>query len=251
MKKALRNKALTLLLALLALGLAAWSLVAAEPQPAGQVEDVTGQVEAQSPSSSARMLAKGNPVFAQDVITTKTDKDKARIKFLDESVLEIGPSSQVALAGFAFDPADKTKSNQTIKLARGIFRYVTGKVVAQNPDNLKMQSPLAVIGIRGTTTDHWIQAKEKMQNGSPVWEDQAELHSLRETTTHSQVTVQTETERLVLTKPGDVAWVRPNLPGEVRALTPEEMQDFARTPFSPEPFDPAPRHGLTGGGTGE
>lgn len=220
------------------------------PKPAGQVEEILGQVEAKTGDASPRLLAKGGPVFAQDVITTKTDKDKAKIKFADDSVLEVGPSSVCALADYAFDEADAANSKQSITMGKGLFRLVTGKIVAQNPDNLVVKSPLSVVGIRGTTTDHWIQATEKTQAGKPVMEVQAELHALRATKTSTQVIVQTETERLVLTKPDEVAWVRPKLPGMVRALSEEEKQNFAKTPFQREPFDPAPRRGMTGGSGG-
>lgn len=248
-----RNSIILTTFALLAALLSVCLLAVAQtgtPAPAGQVEDIVGQVEAKTGEAAPRNLAKGGPVFAQDVITTKTDKDKTKIKFADDSVLEIGPSSVCALADYAFDEADKDKSKQSITMGKGVFRLVTGKIVAQNPDNLVVKSPLSVVGIRGTTTDHWIQATEKNQAGKQVMEVQAELHALRATKTQTQVIVQTETERLVLTKPDEVAWVRPKLPGMVRALSEEEKQNFAKTPFQREPFDPAPRRGLTGGSGG-
>ncbi|GAB6038357.1 hypothetical protein JCM15519_29160 [Fundidesulfovibrio butyratiphilus] len=228
-----------------------WALAtaASQPTPAGKVTELTGQVEAKAEGQNARTLAKGADIFAKDIITTKTDKDKAKILFADDSVLDIGPSSAVAVADFVYDSADAAKSRQNLKLGKGVFRYVTGKVVAQNPDNLKMESPLSVIGIRGTTTDHWIKAVQKTKDGRTYNEVESELHALRATKTGSQVIVQTETERLVLAKPGDVAWVRPNLPGQVRPLTKEEMEEFSKAPFERDDFDPRPRRGLTGGGS--
>lgn len=229
------------------LGLWAWAAASTDSAPVGTVEDVAGQVEAQVQGQASRTLGKGARVYVKDVVVTKTDKDKARIKFLDDSVLEVGPASAVSLEDFAYDEADAAKSRQNLKLGKGVFRYVTGKVVAQNPENLRMESPLSVIGIRGTTTDHWIQTKEKNQNGRTVLEVEAELHALRETKTGTQVVVQTDTERLTLTKPDEVAWVRPKLPGMVRPLNDDEKQNFSKTPFTRQPFDPAPRRGLTGG----
>jgi hypothetical protein len=244
----LKSKRHIVIFTILLLGLAVLGLAANDPAPAGTVIDLSGQALAKNGDTAPRTLAKGGPVFPKDVVTTKTDADKVRIKFADDSTLDVGPSSVVSLAAFSFDPADQTKSSQDIRMAKGIFRYVTGKVVAQNPDNLKIESPLSVIGIRGTTTDHWIKAKEKTQGQNTVYEVESELHALRDTKTSTQVIIQTETERLTLTKPGEVAWVRPNLPGSVRPLTDEEMQNFGRTPFERQPFDPAPRRGMTGGG---
>lgn len=243
-----RNSRILAFCALLSL-FALAAAMADAPKPAGQVEEVLGQVQAKTGEAAPRMLAKGGPVFAQDVVTTKTDADKAKIKFLDDSVLEIGPSSVCALADYAFDDTDSAKSKQSITMGKGVFRLVTGKIVVQNPENLVVKSPLAVVGIRGTTTDHWIKVKESTLGGRQVVEVESELHALRATKTNTQVVVQTETEKLVLSKPGDVAWVRPKLPGAVRALTDEEKQNFAKTPFQREPFDPPNRRGgMTGGG---
>jgi hypothetical protein len=219
------------------------------PKPAGVVDDLTGQAEAKTGQDAPRKLAKGAPVFAQDVISTPTDKDKARISFADGSALEIGPQSMVALKDFAYDETNKDNSRQSIAMGKGIFRFVTGKVVAQNPDNLKIESPLSVIGIRGTTTDHWIQTRQKNVGGKTVTDVEAELHALRETKSGSEVVVKSETETLVLKKPGDVAWVRPKLPGSVRPLTEEEKQSFGSSSTKRESFDPAPpRRGIPGGG---
>lgn len=218
-------------------------------KPAGTVDEITGLAEAKNGQDAPRKLVKGAPVFAQDVISTPTAKDKARISFVDGSALEIGPESMVALKDFAYDEANKDNSRQSIAMGKGIFRFVTGKVVAQNPDNLKIESPLSVIGIRGTTTDHWIQTREKNVGGRTVTDVEAELHALRATHTGSEVVVKSETETLVLKKPGDVAWVRPKLPGSVRPLTEEEKQSFGSSAIKREGFDPAPpRRGIPGGG---
>jgi len=219
------------------------------PTPAGVVEELSGQVEASAGQDAPRKLAKGSPVFAQDVVATPTAKDKARLAFSDGSSLEIGPESKVALKEFAYDEADKAKSRQSIEMSKGVFRFVTGKVVAQNPDNLKIASPLSVIGIRGTTTDHWIQTKQTLVLGKPSTEVLAELHALRETSSGKEVTVQTEEGLMVLKKPGDVAWVRPKLPGSVRPLTEGEKESFGTFTIQRKNFDPAPpRRGLPGGG---
>jgi hypothetical protein len=210
------------------------------PKPAGTVEALEGQAEAKAGQDAPRKLAKGAAVFPADVITTPTGKDKAKIVFADGSALEIGPESAVAIREFAYDENDKEKSKQSIGLAKGIVRFVTGKVVAQNPDNLKIESPLALVGIRGTTTDHWIKYKPGTN------EIESELHALRETKTQTEVIVETDTQKLVLNKPDQVAWVRPKLPGAVRSLTDDEKQSFGRAPITRSPFDPPARSFIGG-----
>lgn len=211
------------------------------PRQAGSVEELAGQATAKSGQDAPRKLAKGAAVFATDVVSTPAAADKARIAFLDGSVLEVGPESSVALKDFAFDENDKDKSRQVIAMGRGMFRFVTGKVVAQNPDNLKIESPLSVIGIRGTTTDHWIKFKPG------TGELESELHSLRDTKSGTEVVVDAEGQKMVLSKPGQAAWVRPNLPGSVRDLTDDEKQSLGKGPIKRSPFDPPVRSGFVGG----
>jgi len=225
---------------ILILALFAAAAYASSPAPAGKVDELSGQAVAQAGKDQPRKLAKGAAVYASDVISTPTASDKARIAFADGSVLEVGPESSVALKDFSFDEADKDKSKQVIAMGKGMFRFVTGKVVAQNPDNLKIESPLSVIGIRGTTTDHWIKFK-------PNGELDSELHSLRATHTGSEVVVDAEGKKLILSKPGQVAWVRPNIPGSVRDLTDEEKQSFGKAQIKRSPFDPPVRSGFVGG----
>jgi hypothetical protein len=244
------KRALSLAFAALLVWITVQALAQA-PRPAGAVSDMAGRVEAQNGKEPARSLSKGAPVFPLDVISTATDKDKATITFVDGSVLDIGPESAVALKDFNFDPERQENSRQSIGMGKGIFRFVTGKLVAQNPDNLKIESPLSVIGIRGTTTDHWIQTRQKTVNGQTVTEVLAELHALRETKTHHEVIVTSDGREMVLDKPGQAAWVRPNLPGEVRALTDEEMQGFGKAPLSRSPFDPPAKNSFEGGGAAQ
>lgn len=226
---------------ILALTLAYAAARATAPVPAGSVQELEGQAEARMGQEAPRRLAKGAPFFAEDVVTTPTAKDKARLAFADGSTLDVGPESQVAVREFAFDEADKDKSKQSIAMGKGMFRFVTGKVVAQNPDNLKIQSPLAVVGIRGTTTDHWVKVK-------PNGELDSELHALRDTKSGAVVTVRdAEGKLLTLDKPGQTAWVRPNLPGSVRQLTDDEMQNLGKAPIKRSPFDPPARNTFSGG----
>ncbi|GFK93698.1 hypothetical protein NNJEOMEG_01532 [Fundidesulfovibrio magnetotacticus] len=229
------------ILTCLALVLAFAAVRASAPAPAGTVEELQGQAQARQGEEAPRKLAKGAPFFAQDVVTTPTAGDKLRLAFADGSSLDVGPESQVALKDFAYDEADKDKSKQVIAMGKGMFRYVTGKVVAQNPDNLKIQSPLAVVGIRGTVTDHWVKYK-------PNGELDSELHALRETKSGTVVTVRdAEGKELSLDKPGQTAWVRPNLPGAVRQLSDDEMQSLGKAPIKRSPFDPPARASFSGG----
>ena len=220
----------------------------AGPPKAGELTEAKGQIRAKRGADPERTLVQGNPVYAQDDLTTGPE-DKGRVTFADGSSLDIGPDSRVLLADFVYDPANLDASKQAIRMAKGMFRYVSGKVVQNDPARLRLESPLAVIGIRGTTLDHKIVTEIKTVKGVQTETVKEELHALR-ATKQSQVVVDQHGLKSVLTKPDQAVFLRPKLPGSVRALTDQEKTEFATIPPTPAPFDPRPgRGGFVGGGS--
>lgn len=220
----------------------------AGPPKAGELTEAKGQVRAKRGADPERTLAQGNPVYAEDDLATGPE-DKGRVTFADGSSLDIGPDSRVLLADFVYDPANLDASKQAIRMAKGMFRYVSGKVVQNDPARLRLESPLAVIGIRGTTLDHKIVTEIKTVKGVKTETVKDELHALR-ATKQSQVVVDQHGLKTVLTKPDQAVFLRPQLPGSVRALTDQEKAEFATIPPTPAPFDPRPgRGGFVGGGS--
>ena len=214
---------------------------------AGELAEAKGQVRAKHGQEPERALSPGGPVFVEDDLSTGPE-DKGKVVFTDGSSLDIGPDSRVLMADFAYDPHDLDASRQALRMAKGLFRYVSGKVVQNDPARLRLESPLAVIGIRGTTVDHKIVTETKMVKGVPTETVKEELHALR--ASHgSQVVVDQHGLKSVLAKPDQAAFLRPKLPGSVRALTAKEREEFATIPVTPAPFDPRPgKGGLFGGG---
>ena len=220
----------------------------AGPPKAGELTEAKGQVRAKRGADPERTLAQGNPVYAEDDLATGPE-DKGRVTFADGSSLDIGPDSRVLLADFVYDPANLDGSKQAIRMAKGMFRYVSGKVVQNDPARLRLESPLAVIGIRGTTLDHKIVTEVKTVKGVQTETVKEELHALR-ATKQSQVVVDQHGLKSVLTKPDQAVFLRPKLPGSVRALSDQEKAEFATIPPTPAPFDPRPgRGGFLGGGS--
>jgi hypothetical protein len=72
-----------------------------------------------------------------------------RIILPDETVFTIGPNSDMVIDEFVYDP-DLDASKVSVRLAKGIFRWATGKVARKDPASMKVTTPVAYIGIRGT-----------------------------------------------------------------------------------------------------
>lgn len=115
----------------------------------GVAAAVRGSVKATAPGGPAgRAVETGKPVYHNDAVTTGADS-KLQILLLDETGFTVGPNSEMTLDEFVYDPATSAgKVSATVK--KGSFRFSTGKVARRDPTNMKVGTPVATIGIRGT-----------------------------------------------------------------------------------------------------
>jgi hypothetical protein len=101
-------------------------------------------VRPEASGSVAGTLAAGSGVHANETVRTGS-AGQTGMRFLDESNLNVGPSSQVRLDKFVYDP-NKGTGSTVIEAARGAFRFSTG---AQNKGDFKIKTPSGTLGIRG------------------------------------------------------------------------------------------------------
>ena len=125
-------------------------LVAAAPAiaaDAGLIKVAKGDVYVQR--AGTRMPATvGTAVRASDVIVTGRD-GSAGITFTDNSLVSVGPDSVFAIDKYRFDTttyAGEFEGN----LRQGKLAAVSGKMVKQSPESMKIRTPSAVMGVRGT-----------------------------------------------------------------------------------------------------
>jgi hypothetical protein len=138
----------------LILRLAALLLVAASvPEavagaPIAQVKTVAGQVVIQR--SGQRLPANiGDPLFEKDVIETGPDGGIG-ITFIDNTVFSTGPNSQLALDEFQFD-SNNFRGSLLADMRQGSLAVVSGDITRSSPGAMKIKTPTAVLGVRGTT----------------------------------------------------------------------------------------------------
>ena len=90
----------------------------------------------------------GAVVQAGDVVTTGAD-GAVGITFLDNSLLSAGPNSVLAIDRFAFDSTTHQGGFES-SLRKGTLAVVSGKLANQSPDAMKVKTPAAALGVRGT-----------------------------------------------------------------------------------------------------
>ncbi len=133
--------------ALLAAALSAAADTASAQQRIGEAAAVQNQVQRVSASGTAG-LSVGGPVFRNETIRTGA-ASAARLVFLDQTNLAVGPSSSVVLNQFVYS-GGSTAQAIGVNLVRGAFRFTTG---ASDKNAYKINTPVATIGVRGTVLD--------------------------------------------------------------------------------------------------
>ena len=101
--------------------------------------------------SIAGQMNNGSPVHQDETVSTGTDSS-TQLLFLDKTSLTIGPTSQVKIDKFVYNP-DTGASATTVNLAKGALRVVTG---SKHPENFTVQTPLAYMGVRGSVAELYV-----------------------------------------------------------------------------------------------
>lgn len=131
------------------------SPVKAQPEArAGVLKSVRGDVRLLAPDGSTRTAKSGDIVAPIDRIETAADSG-ASVVLRDGTKLVVGPSSRLDLKEFHFDSTTQD-GGMLVSLLQGSARMVTGLIGKTHPDAVRVETPTAVIGIRGT--DFIVQA---------------------------------------------------------------------------------------------
>jgi hypothetical protein len=113
----------------------------------GLVKVSNGAVEIQR--SGAKIKAEvGTPVQVADVLRTGAD-GSAGITFSDNSLVSIGPNTVFEIDKYQFDSTTHAGEFQG-SLKQGRLAGISGKMVKQSPEAMKIRTPSAVMGVRGT-----------------------------------------------------------------------------------------------------
>jgi hypothetical protein len=90
----------------------------------------------------------GAAVQASDTVLTGAD-GSVGITFHDNSLLSAGPNSELVIDKFVFDSTTH-KGEFDTSLKKGTLAVVSGKIVKQSPEAMRVRTPAAIMGVRGT-----------------------------------------------------------------------------------------------------
>ena len=97
---------------------------------------------------NSQTLSAGSEVYANETVRTG-NLGQADLVFVDKTNLTVGPTSEVVLDKFVYDPSG-AKSSVVFKATRGAFRFVTG---TQDHRAYAVNTPFGSLGVRGTKVE--------------------------------------------------------------------------------------------------
>ena len=94
-------------------------------------------------------LTRGESLYKSDRVKTE-ENASIELKLLDGSLINLGELADLTITELVYDPIKKDGFND-LKIATGAFRLISGSIAKLGPDLMKLDTPVATVGIRGTS----------------------------------------------------------------------------------------------------
>ena len=127
---------------------AAAPVYAQQPSPAGRIKVVSGSAFVVRDAKLVPAQV-GQEVYAADALRTGSD-GRIGVTLKDDTRISLGPGSEVRLERFNYATADGALA-LALKIVRGAAMYVSGRIAKISPDSIRLETPAAIVGVRGTT----------------------------------------------------------------------------------------------------
>lgn len=134
--------------AVLAVLLTAVPVQGQEGPPAGRVKVVSGAAFVVR-NGLAIPATPGQAVHEADVLRTGAG-GRMGVTLSDDTRVSLGPASEVRLDRFSYASAGVGPA-LVLKFVRGVAAYVSGRIAKLSPDSIRLETPSAIVGVRGTT----------------------------------------------------------------------------------------------------
>jgi hypothetical protein len=120
---------------------------AAWAQDVGEIKTVKGAAHVEREGKKLPASA-GMQLRQADTIVTGPD-GAVGITFLDNSLFSAGPNSVLVINKYRFDTTTHAGEFDA-SLNKGSLAVVSGKMVKQSPESMRIRTPSSIMGVRGT-----------------------------------------------------------------------------------------------------
>ena len=139
----------------------------------GKVSSLQGEATL-SQKNVLTHVKKGSSVEENDLLST-APSSRAQVILNDDTVITIGPNSEYLFVHYSNGNSKEVE----MRLKRGFFKTVTGKIGKVAPERFKIKTKAATIGIRGTQFMAYVGREEErigcIQGSIIVWTDEGEF----------------------------------------------------------------------------
>jgi hypothetical protein len=91
----------------------------------------------------------GLTLLETDSLTTGRD-GRLGVSLNDDTRISLGPDSELRLSRYRYAPAEGALS-LVLNFIRGAAVYASGQIAKLSPDAVRLETPAAIVGVRGTT----------------------------------------------------------------------------------------------------
>lgn len=113
----------------------------------GIIKTISGDVYLTNPI--AEIKAVPNMKLNQGDSIRTGPNSNAGLIFEDDTVVSLGSNSEMIIEKFLFDPAAK-KLEFVARMLQGTFSFISGQIAKLAPNQVKLETPDATLGVRGT-----------------------------------------------------------------------------------------------------
>jgi hypothetical protein len=129
-------------------GVAATAVAQPSQTVAGRIKIVSGSAFVVRAGAVVPAQA-GQLVYEADALRTGAD-GRLGVTLKDDTRVSMGPGSELRVDRFLYAPAEG-RLGFVLNVVRGVVAYVSGRIAKLSPDSIRLETPAAVVGVRGTT----------------------------------------------------------------------------------------------------
>ena len=115
----------------------------------GEVSSLSGTAKAIRLDGNEFVLSDGDPVFQGDTIEV-SDSGAVGLTFVDKTTLSLSEGGKMVLDELVYDP-ETGNGSLGVDMVEGAFSFISGEIAKTGPDAMTIKTPVATVGIRGTT----------------------------------------------------------------------------------------------------
>ena len=114
----------------------------------GKITQVVGDATVIHPDGSHLKADVGVAIHQGDIVETSA-KGAVHILFADNTTFAISESARLAIDEYVYNPQEHSGTS-FFSMLQGVFVYTSGLIGKDDPSDVKIETPVGSIGIRGT-----------------------------------------------------------------------------------------------------